>query len=141
MKTTMATLKDGLKVQDSSAKIMSFLVQDFLDYAQIKSGNFRTNIRPFDAREMIEKVICIQREKAEDSGLDLKSIFVNLKEDDVILDGIMDELSKIGAVKRFSPIIYTDEQRVMQVLLNLQSNALKFTRKGGVTHTVEIVEE
>ena len=44
MKTTMISLKDGLKVQDSSAMMMSFLVQDFLDYAQIKSNKFRVNI-------------------------------------------------------------------------------------------------
>ena len=119
MKTAMKSLQDGLKVQDSSAKIMSFLVQDFLDYAQIKSGKFRTNIKPFNVREVIEKVICIQREKAEDSGLELKGEFINIKEDDGIIDGFMDELSKIGSSKRFDPVIYTDEQRVMQVLLNL----------------------
>ena len=33
----------------------------------------------------------------------------------------------------YSPIIETDEQRVMQVLLCLQSNAMKFTTKGGIT--------
>jgi len=53
-------LNEGLVVQDSSAKMMSFLVQDFLDYAQIKSGKqFRTNIKPFNIRETIERVMCI----------------------------------------------------------------------------------
>jgi signal transduction histidine kinase len=37
-----------------------------------------------------------------------------------------------------SPIVCTDEQRVMQVLLGLQSNALKFTREGMVSIHVEI---
>jgi signal transduction histidine kinase len=38
-----------------------------------------------------------------------------------------------------SPIIKCDENRVMQVLLGLQSNALKFTEKGHVHIKVQII--
>ena len=37
-----------------------------------------------------------------------------------------------------SSIVYTDEQRVMQVVFSLQSNALKYTTKGEVKHIIEI---
>ena len=49
---------------------MTFIVQDLLDYAQIKAGKFRKNVSVFDIRESIEKVMCIQRKKAEEKGLD-----------------------------------------------------------------------
>ena len=42
---------------------------------------------------------------------------------------------------KHSPMIRTDESRVMQVLLGLQSNALKFTTKGHVKIIVGIVED
>ena len=38
-------------------------------------------------------------------------------------------------------IIIHDEQRIQQVLLNLQSNALKFTTKGSVTIKAEVLEK
>ena len=38
-----------------------------------------------------------------------------------------------------SPLIETDKNRVMQVLLCLYSNALKFTQNGSVSINVEIV--
>ena len=37
-------------------------------------------------------------------------------------------------------MVKTDMTRVMQVLLGLQSNAIKFTKKGYVKHKIEIVE-
>ena len=43
--------------------------------------------------------------------------------------------------KIYSPIICTDQQRVMQVLLGLQSNALKFTEKGKVEINIKIIEQ
>lgn len=38
-------------------------------------------------------------------------------------------------------MICSDEQRIMQVLLGLQSNALKFTRTGMVSIHVDIIDE
>jgi signal transduction histidine kinase len=42
-KELMVQLNEGMRVQDSSATILQFQVQDLLDYAQIKSGKFRKN--------------------------------------------------------------------------------------------------
>ena len=54
-------LNEGVNVQESSTTLMKFLIQDLLDYAQIKSGKFRQNIVDFNIREAVEKVMCIQR--------------------------------------------------------------------------------
>jgi len=90
-------------------------VQDFLDYAQLKSGKFRVNVRPFCIRDTIEKVMAIQREKAIEMKIGFEAIFENISE------------AEESDPNLESATIYTDEQRLMQVLLNLQSNALKFT--------------
>lgn len=44
----------------SSANVLTFIVQDLLDYAQIKSGKFRKNIHEFNIIEAIEEVMLIQ---------------------------------------------------------------------------------
>ena len=62
----------------------------------------------------------MQRDKAADQRIELLSEFVNLKE-----CGFM---------------VKTDMIRVMQVMLGLQSNAIKFTKKGYVKHRIQIVE-
>jgi len=64
LKSVLKKLKEGMKVQEASANLMSFLVQDFLDYAQIKEGKFRKQIKAFNIREAVENVMCIQRKKA-----------------------------------------------------------------------------
>ena len=71
----------------------------------------------------------IQRLNAKNKGLDFHAEYLNLSEDEMIIpDG------------KFSPIINCDEQRIMQVLLGLQSNALKFTSEGKIVISVAIVE-
>ena len=51
------------------------------------------------------------------------------------------ELENIGyEVKLYSPIIEHDENRIKQVLLNLQTNSIKFTQKGKVTIKAKITE-
>ena len=55
--------------------------------------------------ESIEKVMCIQRMKATAQDIEFEAFYENM----------------------LDPFISTDEERMMQVLLGLQSNALKFT--------------
>ena len=128
MKQINIKLKSGLKVQQSSANIMSFIVQDLLDYAQIKSGKFRKNISTFNIKQSIEKIMCIQRKSAEQKGIKFEAVYINICENEYDYE----------SSTKFSPMVRTDEQRVMQVLLGLQSNALKFTQKGSVTVKVQI---
>lgn len=49
--------EETVKVQSSSAKILCFLVNDILDYAQLKQGKFRKDCTSFDINEAIDEVI------------------------------------------------------------------------------------
>lgn len=121
------SLSEGLNILESSSEIMTFLVQDLLDYAQIKSGKFRKNLSSFNVVNTIEKCMRIQRRKAEGKGIQL---FVEYPTFDID-----------SSASNASPMIYTDEQRLMQVILNLQSNAIKFTPNGYVKIVAETVEQ
>ena len=50
----MTKLFEGIHVQESSANLMTFIILDLLDYAQIKSFKFRKNIEQFNIRDAIE---------------------------------------------------------------------------------------
>ena len=65
---------------------MIFLVQDILDFAQIKSGKFRKNLKTFDIRESVKKIMSIQEKKAKDKGIILISEFVNFTNDQDLND-------------------------------------------------------
>jgi len=122
-------LEHGTTTQESASDLMKFIVQDLLDYAQIKDGKFRKSIQAFNIRDSVQRVISIQKQKADVLGLSLKATFENMADDNHDLGELI------------SPIIHCDEQRIMQVILNLQANALKFTKTGGVNIRVSIFME
>jgi hypothetical protein len=47
-KTLTAVQKASSQAAEASANIMNFMVLDLLDYAQIKAGKFRKNIKEFN---------------------------------------------------------------------------------------------
>lgn len=86
------------------------VINDILDFSKIESGNVDIEHEDFDIRLCIEEVLDIFAPKAAEKGLDL----IYIIEPDVPHQ------------------ITGDSMRVKQVLINLISNALKFTSKGEI---------
>ena len=57
---------------------MSFMVSDLLDYAQIKAGKFRKNIKLFNIRDAVCSVVSILEQKANELKLEIHVNFENI---------------------------------------------------------------
>jgi signal transduction histidine kinase len=63
---------------ESSARFMKFMVQDLLDFAQIRAGKFRINKKRFNIRETVASVMSIQESQAKIQGVSLRAEFKNM---------------------------------------------------------------
>lgn len=95
-------------VQESARQLLA-LINDVLDISKIEAGQMEVVLAPFDMRALIEKVAATTRPQVEKKGLPLY----------VELDPTVGQLT-------------SDQRRVEQILLNLVSNAIKFTDTGHV---------
>ncbi len=84
------------------------LVEDLLTLSRIEFKDIKVVKRWFSIEKVIDETFDVVKDKAEQKGLYLKK--------------------EIKA----SPEIYSDPNRLSQILLNLVDNAVKFTKKGGV---------
>ena len=98
-----------LKMVNASAKHLLDLINDVLDLSKIEADQLNVFSEAFDLQNSLEKVIQSSRPLAEKKGLTFS----------LTID------KKIGLVN-------SDRRRVEQILLNLVSNAIKFTEKGFV---------
>ncbi len=91
------------------------LINDVLDVAKIEAGRMEIVRRPFELQPWADRVTTQMSGLAEKKQLDYR----------VVVDQALPEE------------IVGDAERLKQILLNLISNAIKFTEKGGVTIRVE----
>jgi GAF domain-containing protein len=94
-------------ILESGRHLLS-LINDILDLSKIEAGRMELELSDFDLPSAIENALILVRERASRRGIRLGST--------------IDE--RLGT-------ICGDERKVKQVLLNLLSNALKFTPEGG----------
>jgi signal transduction histidine kinase/CheY-like chemotaxis protein/ligand-binding sensor domain-containing protein len=94
----------------SSGDSLLTVINDILDFSKIESEKLELENHPFDLRKCVEEVIDTFSAKAAQSNLDLL-YDIDLK---------------------IPQIIIGDNHRLRQILLNLISNAIKFTVQGEV---------
>ncbi|WP_084176538.1 sensor histidine kinase [[Limnothrix rosea] IAM M-220] len=94
------------------------LINDILDIAKIEAGKIEIDLDAVSLSEVLKNVDNFARPQAQNKNLEWNIVVPNTY-DDIIL--------------------YSNEQRTFQILLNLVGNAMKFTHEGGVTVSVELV--
>lgn len=107
----------------SAVKFIDYFVHDILDYTLLnqEEKNFTKNLAVFDVQEAINEVIGFQEDKASLKSIQIKTLLVGFPSN-----------------PDPSYLVKTDKKRMQQVLLNLLSNALKFTdREGKILIAVE----
>lgn len=113
-----ARQKEFLRIMETSGNLLLHHVNDVLDISRIDSGKLEVEMRPFNLESVIEQVIENQRGAAVAQRSKLLTEMVNIK----------------------APMVLGDPQRLQQILINLTSNAIKFTQDGEVRVEVESVE-
>ncbi len=98
---------------DASRSLLT-VVNDLLDLASMEAGKLTLNAAPFSLDEALASCEALMRLEAERKGLDLRTI----------------------VTPAATGCVLGDAARVRQVLLNLMSNAVKFTDHGSVVVTV-----
>ena len=95
-------------VQTSTTHLLA-LINDLLDLAKIDAGKIELRLNPTECRQVLEEVASSLRLLAEGKGL---SLSVSLPGEEVVLR--------------------TDRRMLSQIVLNLVSNAIKFTERGAI---------
>ena len=103
-----ARYQDYVKDIHSSGQHLLSLINDILDMAKIEAGKLTVRLEPVSLAEACEDAMRLLRTRSDAASLTL----------------VMD-------VPETLPIVQADERALKQVLLNLLTNAVKFTPSGG----------
>jgi len=109
--------RDFVETIRSSGDALLTVINEILDFTKIELGNLELDIHPFDVRRAIEASLDLVAGTAAEKDINL----AYLVEDSV------------------PPVVVSDGTRLRQVLVNILSNAVKFTRRGEVVVNVEAV--
>lgn len=102
----------------SSGEALLTVINDILDFSKIESGNLELDNHAFDLRNCIEEVMDVFAARASQKGLDL-----------------------VYQIDYQIPAqIVGDSHRLRQILLNLISNAMKFTHQGEIFVSVSLLK-
>ena len=107
-KKYVSTIRQG-------GEVLLAVINDILDFSQIESGKLELEARPFKLQQCVEDVFDLMALRIADKCIDLSAL-INLKVPSEIIG---------------------DYSRLRQILINLVSNAIKFTDKGEVALSIK----
>ncbi|MGM3308327.1 PAS domain S-box protein [Anabaena sp. WFMT] len=114
LQKTIKRVSDNLNIIVSEAERLTSLINDVLDIAKMEAGKVEWQMQPLDPSELLDWATKSTAGLFETNGLKL-----------------------VSEIEPGLPQIIGDRNRLLQVLINLISNAVKFTASGAVTCRVK----
>ena len=109
--------RDWIASIKKSGQLLLSVINDVLDLSKIEAGKLDLHPQPTNVADILDDMIAMFAPQAAGKGITLVcDIDVNLE------------------------LLLLDSQRVRQILMNLMSNAVKFTETGGVTVRLEVAD-
>ena len=102
--------KKKLNVISQSGDLLLSVLNDLLDFSKIEAGHVEFEEKPFELQELVDRLESLYGQQAKSKGLEFS----------VRCEGLS-QGKRVG-----------DAHRIVQVLHNLISNAIKFTAEGAV---------
>ncbi|WP_343250195.1 transporter substrate-binding domain-containing protein [Diplocloster hominis] len=102
-------MKDCLNKSEFAARQLLNIVNDVLDISAIESGKMKIANKVFNIRELLSGITSIFHTQASQKGVDFRVRISDLTEEELV----------------------GDQFRLNQILMNILSNAVKFTPEGG----------
>ncbi|HKV65054.1 MAG TPA: ATP-binding protein [Rhodanobacteraceae bacterium] len=113
-----AEQRRSIAIVQSSAQSLLQIIGDILDFSKIEAGRMELAPVDIDLRRLVEHTVGNYLGIASSKGLTLESAIDT----------------------QLAPAYVADPLRIRQILSNFMSNAVKFTRTGGVTVRAERIE-
>ncbi len=110
--------RNYISIAQTSGDSLLRLLNDILSFSKIESEHSQLNDEPFELRPSLKQAHDLLLHDAVKKGIRLE---VN------VCSGMPD-------------VIVGDVNKLQQIIINLISNAIKFTHDGGITTTVELLE-
>ncbi len=110
-----ATQRDYVEKINYSSEQLLVVINDILDFSKIESGNIVLEMRPFSINTVVDYINSTFSIQAKEKGIDFD----------------------VEVTSKVHPDLMGDIVRINQVLINLCSNAIKFTAKGRVKVTID----
>jgi ethylene receptor len=126
-----------------SSNLLATLINDVLDLSKLEDGSLELEIRAFNLHAVFKEVIILFF-----LGLCLYVYFICLKI--LLVLQVMGFIRPIAAIKSLSMSVMLapdlplcaigDEKRLMQTILNISGNAVKFTKEGHITLLASVLK-
>jgi signal transduction histidine kinase/ActR/RegA family two-component response regulator len=116
---TSESQKKYLNSIKTSSDILLVIINDILDLSKAKSGKMVFERVEFSLSQLISYITDLLNPRVEDKNISLST----------------------NIDKNIPDLLVGDAVRLNQIILNLVSNSIKFTEKGGISINIEILEQ